>query len=127
MKDQAQANPSSFGNEKVVELALDNCDVLATADPTPGDGYPAGGQSALAGESDANAGETSGLTDRGAMPAQVGQRIELRGPSQAPQPGQYVTVTDRASLGRWWWTRRTPPIAVRGTAAPHPRATVPRA
>ena len=93
MKDQAQANPSSFGNEKVVALALDNCDVLATADPTPGDGYPAGGEGAAAGESEANAAESSGLTDRGAMSAQVGQRIELWGPPQVPQPGQYVTVT----------------------------------
>jgi hypothetical protein len=91
MREQAEANPASFGLPEVVELALANCEVLATADPTPGDGSPAGDAQGLAGERDANAGER--LSDRGAIPSAAGERIELWGPPQAPEPGQYVIVT----------------------------------
>lgn len=91
-REEAVAEPASFGLPEVVEIALDNCDVLATADPAPGEGMPDGGEAGLAGEGEANAGEASGLTDRGAFPAEVGQRIELYGPPMAPEIGQYLTV-----------------------------------
>lgn len=86
-REEAVAEPASFGLPKVVEIALDNCDVLAAAGPAPGEGMPAGGEAGLADE-----GEVSGLTDRGAFPAELGQRIELYGPPMAPEIGQYLTV-----------------------------------
>lgn len=91
---EAEADPASYGPPEVVEVALNNCDVLATANPAPEEGLPPGDEaSGLAGEGEVNAGDSSGLTDRGAVPAQVGQRIELFGPPMAPGVGQYLTVT----------------------------------
>lgn len=90
---EAEADPASYGLPEVVEVALNNCDVLATANPAPEEGLPPGDEAGLAGEAEANAGESSGLTDRGAMPAQVGQRIELFGPPMTAEIGQYLTVT----------------------------------
>lgn len=93
-RDEAVAEPALFGLPEVVEIALDNCEVLATANPAPGEGLPPGDESGLAGEGEANAGESSGLTDRGAFPAEVGERIELYGPPMAPEVGQYLTVNE---------------------------------
>lgn len=93
MRDQVEASPAAFGYAEMVEVALRNCAVLAAAQPNPGSGYPANVEEGLAGEAEANAGEAAGLTDRGALPAQIGQRIEQWGPPMAAGVGQYVTVT----------------------------------
>jgi len=90
-RQEAEANPAMFGHPEVVEIALDNCEILAAA-PTPNEGLLPGDEAGLAGEADANAPEATGLTDRGAMPARVGQRIELFGPPMTAEIGQYVTV-----------------------------------
>jgi len=87
----AEADPASFGSAEFVELTLANCEVLAAANPAPGEGMP-NDEAGLAGEADANADESSGFTDRGALPVQVGERIELFGPPMTGEVGQHLTV-----------------------------------
>lgn len=85
VQDQARADPAAFGSADFVEVALDKCEALASANPVvvpPADGENGAG------------GDTAGLTERGALPAQVGQRIEAWGPPMAAGVGQYFTITD---------------------------------
>jgi hypothetical protein len=87
VKQQAQADPAQFGSPEFVAVAVAHCDALAAApDNTAGAG-------AATADPPATDAAQPGLSPRGAMPAQIGERIALYGPPMAPEPGQWVTIT----------------------------------